>query len=326
MKKILLLVLGLLIVVGGAFWGIYQYTDIFRSSKEFAVADISSLTQIIIEKDSSKIVLTKLPQGEWRINDKGTVKPIMIQRLLQMLQLIEVKSPIPNSIKEEASDALNTGYTIIAQNGSNVVEFTIAELPHSNMGSFGIVKGKSSIYLLHIPGSNFSPASILSVETSDWHENLLLSVLPEQIVTINIDNIAQPNKSFKIYRGTDGKFHLYDVFMQKEIQNYNVDHLNFYLSLYSDLGFKRMLNMDDLELKSLVVSEPESIVSATTTIGDPVVLKFFKMPEGDDYDETGNPLKYNHDRFFIVFDKDRQVAEAAWVDYDLLLQDVNFFL
>ena len=47
---------------------------------------------------------------------------------------------------------------------------------------------------------------------------------------------------------------------------------------------------------------------------------------GDDYDAVGRPLKFDRDKLYVVYDDNNKVAIANWVDYDLLLKDVNFFL
>lgn len=326
MSKKIAWIAGFVALAVVAFLAVYYYTDIITSSKDFAVKDVKSLTRIVIEKDTSTLVLEKR-KDVWVVNGNGEVKPMMMQRLLYFLENVEVKMPLPRKVKQVAAQALDEGYTITAEaNGVVATKFTIAEFPNSNIGTIGVVDGKTKVYLLQIPGSNYSPASTLSVDPVDWHQNMLLSLMPSDIVSITVDNLAKPERSFKAFRGTNGNFHLYDIYKQQEVPDFNAEQLEFYLSLYAELGFKQLVKMNDFELRTLVLSEPEAIITLASVDGKSEVFKLYLMPIGDDYDDYGRPLKYDRDRLYVVFDGDRQVVVANWVDYDLLLRDVHFFV
>ncbi len=315
-----------IVVLGVGFVAAYLYTDIITSSKGFAVKDVNSLTRIVIEKDTSSVVLEKR-NGVWFVNGKGEVKPMMIQQLLYFLENVEVKMPLPRKVRKDAALALDEGYTITAEaDGRVATKFRVAEFPNPSIGSIGVVDGKAKIYLLQIPGSNYSPASTLSVNPAEWHQNLLLSLMPSDIVSITVDNLTKPQRSFKLFRGTDGNFHLYDIYKQQEVPDFNAEQLDFYLSLYRELGFKQLVKMDEFELRTLVLSEPEAIISIASVDGKSEVFKLYLMPVGDEYDAYGRPLKYDRDKLYVIFDGDKQVVMANWVDYDILLQDVHFFL
>jgi ribosomal protein S11 len=327
MSKKLIWIAGAVVVAVVAFLAIYYYTDAIVSSKNFAVADAKALTRIVIEKDTSTLVLEKR-KGVWVVNGKDVVKPMMIQRLLYFLENVEVKMPLPRKVRSVATKALDEeGYTITAEvDGVVATKFTIAEFPNSNIGTIGVLDGRKRMYLLQLPGSNYSPASTLSVDPADWHQNLLLSLMPSDIVSITVDNISKPQRSFKVFRGTDGSFHIYDSYNQQEVSAYSKEQLDFYLSLYGGLSFKQLLKMNDFELRTLVLSQPEAIITISSVDGKTEVFKLYLMPIGDDYDAYGRPLEYDRDRLYVVFGGDKQVVVANWVDYDILLRDVHFFV
>lgn len=326
MSKKIIWIAGIVALAVVAFLAVYYYTDIITSSKDFAVKDVKSLTRIVIEKDTSTLVLEKR-KGVWVVNGNGEVKPMMMQRLLYFLENVEVKMPLPRKVKQVAAQALDEGYTITAEtNGVVAAKFTIAEFPNSNIGTIGVVDGKTKMYLLQIPGTSYSPASTLSVDPVDWHQNMLLSLMPSDVVSITVDNLAKPERSFKLFRGTNGNFHLYNIYRQQEVSDFSAEQLEFYLSLYAELGFNQLVKMNDFELRTLVLSEPEAIITISSVDGKSEVFKLYQMPIGEDYDDYGRPLKYDRDRLYVVFDGDRQVVMANWVDYDLLLRDVHFFV
>ncbi|WP_320052770.1 hypothetical protein [uncultured Acetobacteroides sp.] len=327
MSKKIVWIASAVVMVVVSLLSVYYYTDIINSSKNFAVKDAKALTRIVIEKDTATVVLEK-HKGVWVVNGKGEVRPMMIQRLLYFLENVEVKMPLPRKVQVVAAKALDEeGYTITAEaNGVVATKFTVAEFPNSNIGTIGVLDGKTKMYLLQIPGSNYSPASTLSADPVDWHQNLLLSLMPSDIVSIMVDNMAKPQCSFKLFRGTDGNFHLYDIYKQQEVSDLSAEQIDFYLSLYGELGFKQLLKMNDFELRTLVLSEPEAMITISSVDGKTEVFKLYLMPIGDDYDAYGRPLKYDRDKLYVVFDGDKQVVVAKWVDYDILLRDVHFFV
>lgn len=326
MSKKLIWIAGAVLALVVAFAVLYYYTDLITSSKDFAVKDAKQLTRIVIERDTTTLVLEK-QNGTWIVNGKGEVRPMMIERLLYFLENVQVKMPIPHKVKKMASEALNGGYTITAEvNGEVATKFTVAEFSNSNIGTIGVMSGKTRMYLLEIPGSNYSPASTLSVDPADWHQNLLVSLMPSDIVSVTVDNMAKPERSFKLFRSTDGAFHLYDIYKQQEVQSVKKEQLDFYLSLYAELGFKQLVKMNEFDLRTLVLSEPEAMVTIASVDGKTEVLKLYLLPIGDDYDAYGRPLKYDLDKLYVIFNSDKQVVLANWVDYDILLRDVNFFV
>lgn len=326
MSKKLIIGLAAAVVLASVFTGVYYFTDIFRDSKQFAVADAGLVTKITIEKDSASVVLEK-KNGEWVVDGKGKVKPAMMQRLLFFLQNVEVKAPLPKVARKAAADALDKGFLITAEaNGTVVAEFTVAEIPNMPLGTIGQLSGKSAMYLLHIPGTNFSVASMLTVDAALWLQNLLLSLNPDDIVSITVDNVAKPERSFKIFKGNEGAFKVYDSYNQHELENVNAEQLDFYLSFYASLGFKERVKMDPIDFNTLILSEPEAMVTIHQADGKTQLLKLYLMPVGDDYDAVGRPLKFDRDKLYVVYDDNNKVAIANWVDYDLLLKDVNFFL
>lgn len=325
LKKILYFLAGAALLLLAVFY-LHRYTDLIKSSKQFAVKDVNLVTRITIEKDTASVVLEK-KQGHWVVNGRGEVKPLMIKRLLYSLQNVEVKAPIPKAIRKMAKVLLDSGYYVTVESDAEILsEFTIAEITNNNFGSIGLVEGKSTPYLLHIPGSSFSIASLITVDVQQWLQNVLVSLQPSDIVSVQVDNIAKPERSFKIYRGTDGNFHIKDLYKDHEVTGYNENQLKFYLSFYSELGYNKIEPMSDIDLKTLVLSQPEALVSISTVNGKSEMLKLFLKPIGDDYDEIGRPVRYDRDKLWVVFNNDRKVALASWIDYDLLLKDVSFFL
>jgi hypothetical protein len=326
MVKKILLGIAALMLLSLSFLYIYFYTDIVKSSKEFAVKDVASLTKITISRDTATIVLEKR-KNSWYLNGEGEVKPLMMQRLLYMLANIEIKGAVPSKVEDVAHDALDHGYTITSEaSGIVVSEIILAEFPERLAGTVGVVEGKRRCYFLGIPGNTFSPASVLTTNPLAWHQNILLSLLPSDIVSVNVDNIAKPQRSFKVFRGTDGEFHIYDTYSQREAESFDKEKLDFYLSFFGELGYDQVMNMPDFELKTLVLSEPEAIITVSSVDGKTEVFKLYLIPQGDDYDDYGRPLEYDRDLLYIVFAGDKKVVRAHWVDYDLLLRDVNFFL
>lgn len=326
MSRKTILGLAIAVVLAAIFTAVYFYTDIFKDSKQFAVPDSRLVTRITIEQDSLSVVLEKR-NGEWYVNKAGKVKPVMIKQLLFFLQNVEVQSPVPKAARKLATGALENGYRIsVEAEGSLLTEFTVAQIPNVPLGSIGQLSGKTSIYLLHIPGSNFSIASMLTADPALWLQNLLLSVTPEEIISITVDNVARPERSFKIFKGNEGDFKVYDSYNQHELENVNEEQLDFYLSFYASLGFKELVKMSTFELNTLILSEPEAMVTIHRTNGKTEQLKLYLMPVGEDYDAVGRPLKFDRDKLYVVYDNNRKVAVASWVDYDLLLKDVNFFL
>lgn len=305
----------------------YYTTDLFRDPKKFAVRESAAISRITIEKDTLSIVLEKQASGEWTVNGKSNVNPMMIRRLIYFLENVEPVAPLPREAKKLGKIAMANGFYITVESSSKILsEFTIGEIKNSNIGSLGQVEGASSIYLLQIPGSTFSLASVLSVDINDWTQNAVVALQPQDIVSIKVDNIAKPANSFKISIGTDGNFHIYDTYNEREVKGYNEDQLKFYLSFYESLGYNSIVKMSDIDRSTLILSQPEAIITVADLKGHTYKLGLYLLPIGDDYNEVGRPLKYDRDKFYLVFNNDKEVAIASWVEYDLLLKDVSFFL
>jgi hypothetical protein len=99
-----------------------------------------------------------------------------------------------------------------------------------------------------------------------------------------------------------------------------------YLSYWREVNFERYATTLAREDAEAIAMNPAYLLTIEGKDGSIRTLKLFYMPLGDALDAFGRPTKVDLNRCYLQQDDDPHLAIALWVDFDLLIKDVNFFL
>ena len=300
-------------------------TSCKRTDKNFSLDFIDSLSSIELSQDSLTVVLTKNGNG-WTVNNTFDAGFEQIDMLLYIVNTQHIASQIPDEQATGASNILaNEGITIRAFEGKKaVLDITVAT--SDSLGYFGRSEDNKELYRLSLPDIVDNPFGFLSANPSFWKHNAIITALPSEIDMVTIDNLEDPEKSFRITRDSDGSLSLFDVYNGEDVANINQEKLNTYLSYFTGLAYEQILQIDPTEHQAILLSDSPYKLTIGINGSELLALQLFYITEDENLDAFGNALKYDPNQLYLSINDGRDIALAKWVNFDLLLRDLAYFV
>lgn len=296
-----------------------------RTDKNFSLDYIDNITSIELSQDSLATNLVKTNDG-WTVNDSYKAGEEQLDMLLYIINTQYITSEILQGQYAYASDILvKDGIRIkVFDKKKIVLDITVAA--SDSLGYFGRSENNKQLYRLSLPDIIDNPFDFLSAAPSYWKHNVIVSVLPSEIAEVAIENMEDPEKSFQINRHEDGSLSLLDIYHNQEVANISYEKLNTYLSYFTGLSYEQLLDLEPNEQKAIMLSDSPYRILITTKDGQRMNLQLFYITDNENLDPYGNALKYNPNQFYLSLNDGRDIALAKWVNFDLLLRDLTYFV
>lgn len=295
------------------------------SNKEFAIADTSEITSIIISNDSLQINLSKTPKG-WVLNDYYSTRYDAIKAILNVVSHINTGVPIPKAVKDSLSEELDLkGIKVVIKKGDKEIKsYSLQSTRTLNLGSYGRLYGTRMMFTLQIPGYKGDISSLFELDADYWKSNRLIIAEINQMVQIEVEIPNNPEKSFSLSIDKNG-IHLKATYFDQEVKNFDPDIVENFIYGLSNLSFEKLLNESSEERAAIILSQPDQIFTITLANGNKLVLKTYPIPVDEYRDEFGRTVKFDLNRLYISFKNDEIIAIASYTVFDPVLKDLASF-
>lgn len=343
-NRIIVIVVVVLVIVSMAIVLSYSSGTYSNKIKNFAVEDTARVTKIFLaNKHDQTILLQRVSDGTWSVNEKYEANPYVINMFLETIQRIRVKHPVP----QKSSDF------IFKRMSANAVKCEIYEKQYridflglqlfprevmtrcyyvgdptqDNMGTFMLMDGAETLFVVSLPGFRGFVSSRYRIPEKDWRSRRLISCNASDIQSVSLEYTKEPEHSFSINIDDLGKIHF-----QTPDPNFNekvVDTLKImnFLNSFKNINFEGILtyDMDSLRMDSIIRSEPFKILRFKPKNGEMLVLKMYPriLPSSLIDDATGLP-EASLDHFYIYDEKELFLAQ--YFVFDKILRKREYFL
>jgi hypothetical protein len=292
------------------------------SDSNFAVKNMESITRIELSDTNNCIILSATEKGEWMVSS-FRANMANIRNLQKILSDIETEYPLPK-IYDSVYDnkkITDEGILIKAFRGKNLVKsYSLLVTGEPDAEAVGLATGKRQAYVLTLPGQDIDFSDYISTESAFWENNILFSCNPGEIKYVKVENMENPDNSFSIK--TDDSISLFDA--DGGNIRANRSKTERYLSYFNNISFVGNLNMTDDEKQKTVSAELLYILNIESDT-DSITCYVYPISDNN-LDDYGNPLVYDRDFFNLVVPQKKLFAKAAWLRFDILLEDLNYFL
>jgi hypothetical protein len=286
----------------------------------FAVRDIESINRIELCDSDHHTILSKTANDEWfvasfRANSRK------IQNLKTILSDIEVRYPLPEMFDSVYSrqTIINEGIQLILFEGKRTVKsYHLLFTDDERAKIIALISGRQKPYVVELPGIDIDFGDYIVTETAFWEDNVLFSYNLGQIRYLRIDNRIDPDNSFSI-RITDS-ISIFDC--NGNGVTFDRSRADTYLSYFSNISFDRNLDIDSDEQQTISSIAPLYVMTIHSTIDS--LTCYISPIHVDSFDDYGNPLTYDRDSFYLIVPQKNLFAIARWLDFDILLEDLNF--
>ncbi|MDP1725373.1 MAG: hypothetical protein Q8M15_01215 [Bacteroidota bacterium] len=333
MNRNTLLLFFAVIILAAGYWLISKkpWNTAPKMADEFAVKDTASVSKIFMaNKNGIKILLERQSDNTWRVNNKDIVDEIKIKLLLGTLHDMQIQHPIQASMRTTAIGMLaSTGIKTEIYAGEKCIKtiYVGGETPERT-GTFMVLEGSEDVYSIHIPGfvGYLTPRFILN--EIKWITKFVFNEDHNTIVNLKVHYPSKPRASFvynqDIFKSTGSLKNNEGNLVRADTQM-----VKFYLSGYKNLyveGYYDDFVFLPNERDSLHKRTPFCEIELSNQSGQTQYLTVYDKPLGErsrqQFDEKGNLLKIDPEKYFAVVNKRKNIASIQEYNFGRLFKEL----
>lgn len=310
MKKTYLYLIILLLLTATAYFLLNKDSGtIPESEKEFAVKDIENISKILLAgKDERKIVLEKTAYG-WSVNNEYLARQDGIDNLLKTIRDVRADYPVPKNQKNSVVKQLATSATkveIYDTKLKRIKTYYVGDATNQYKGTYMILEDAENPFVTSIPGFQGFLSTRYFLDLEEWKDRIIFRYQPEHIKNISIEYPQNPTSGFTLCVITPDTFSISKSEKPNETIKYNTEKVKLFISFFQRAGAEAYNNANSLK-DSILQTTPFCIISVQDTTDYVNEIKFYHKPldkrTKQQFDEQGNPMPYDMDRYFASVNK-----------------------
>jgi len=344
MKKNQRILLGIILIVllGFAIW-VSKYkgktSTLNEEAKNFKVEDTASITKIILsDKQGNTIKLERTKSG-WKVNDKYSARSDAIQTLLYTIRMVDVKYPVPKSMRAGVLRTMAGFATQVKIYSGNklIKQYYVGHNTQDHEGTFMLLtnikedKNYDEPFICHIPGFRGFLTVRYFTNLEEWRSKLVINVTPPELNFVEYRNFEKPDSSFKINIIDNNNFEVFNGMGQKiSAKPIKVKQ---YLAYLQNLNANALLTHTEKHIvDSLLTIKP--FAELRLSYKNPSHVKaysfYYKPSTPEINSKYGKDYKYDPDHLYIRYPSlDTDEIETALIQYYVfgkLFQNYSYFL
>lgn len=212
---------------------------------EFAVKNPEKIKRITFKSNRGIVKLEKAGD-KWMLNGTEEARMEAVKAILKTLTNIEVKSPVSqNSFTEIISEKeievveVNVSGSILPLKKYFV--YKVSSNPYGNIITEG---GKNNPFIMHLPGYGGDISIFYTTQINYWKPHIIFQYNINDIFSIELENVKEPQNSFKIYRNESGGYVLESLDTKEKVKDVEPERITRYLSYFRRIRFEKFLDPD----------------------------------------------------------------------------------
>ena len=333
MKKNTLIAIAIAILSGIA---VYVYQNQNNSSlkienSDFAIKDTAAITKVFLaDKQGNTVTLQRTDYNKWLVNEKYPARPDVIENLLEVINRVTVKTPVPKAAFETVVKRIagrSTKVEIYLNNEVNPTKtYYVGGSDKDHSGTYMLLENSTVPFLIHMEGFKgvLSPRYVTNENV--WRSTKIFDYEPGEIASIELQNIQNPALSFVITDNGDNTHSLFRNNINTNPLPYDTVVLRQYLALFRKVHFEGFEEVKSQQfIDSVKSSQPFYQLTVADKMGKIKTVKAYLKPaKPDALGSDGEPLTKDMDRFYAVINGNEFVVAQYYV-FDPIFKDIIAF-
>jgi hypothetical protein len=338
-KNSTLLIITFLIVALAAYF-IYKRKDstIDNTKISFAVFDPSQIKKIVITEPDKKVAsLVKSESGDWMINERYKCRNDNMKSLLQAIEKVRIKYPVPNAaVNNVLKDIATIGIKVeIFNNENELIKAYYLGRETADMGGNNALlintdtkEPYEAPIVIEIPGFNGYVSPRFFANEYAWRDVDVFKSQINELKKIEVKYNAHLDSSFIIENLGNNLFDLKKWNGEKVLQ-FDSTALKRYLIYYRQAAvFAFIPEKNDRfpRMDSIAKSTPFAEVSITTTNKPIQRFEFFRQPVlAKEFATTDTSRRYDPESVLMRLNEPKEFAVAQYTNIGKWLQTWAYF-
>lgn len=287
--------------------------------QDITVTDTGRIEYFRIASSAGEVFLSRHAEG-WQVNGKPA-KQEALRGLFVLVTRLEAGAPVSSSREESILRGLSeesTSVTIGMESGGEKSYRVYFDLAGNS--SYIMPEGSSTAYSANVRGFRQTDLeSLFRTDPAFWRDNVFVSLVPSEIITISLLHQAEPESSFHLARDENGDYSIARGIIPREWVPVDTERTEQYLGYFYDVRFESFLDWRSDTL--IFMDEPAQILNLATAGGTRYGMELFPVfrPDG-----SGGLLKDLNRLYARIIQGDEWVV-LKYVQIDPVLKDFKYF-
>ncbi len=204
---------------------------------KYALEDTTGITKLVLGEQT--LTQSTANSSQWLMNNEFVVDEEMIASLWAIMQRIEVKKPVSESIKDDVINSfLLNGINVEVFKGQNQIR-NYKVCTHEGE-TYAMLAESTSPYSIYIPGYYLQIRDIFDIRPYEWQDRTLLATTPNTFRSLSVSYPQNQEASFTIE--FTGK-----TFKMKELAEADTNRIYDYLPYFSQVMGEQYVKNDNLQ-------------------------------------------------------------------------------
>lgn len=317
MKKTVLYIVLLALLGYAVYYFVFSEHDAFGADEAgFTVKDTASIGKIFMADKKGRTILLERKQGGWFVNNQypSLVSPVNV--LLATMHNQVAMHPVPATAHNTIVKMLaGSGVKVEVYNneGDKLKVFYVAGQAPDNEGSYMLMEGATTPYVVQIPGFEGYISSRYSTALSDWRDRIVFNVPAANLVSVSIQYDEEPLNSFVFKTDKEGKHSLEADPALGNGKALNSRRAEVYSKYFENIYCEGFINGAQ-KLDSLIAStKRRCVMEVTSNQGNKQRVDVYWMPLNKRSKNMLTPFpgideNYDADRFYAVMNNNKDTA------------------
>lgn len=297
--------------------------DNTEESYNFSVEDTAAISRIeISSKEPDEVKLTR-DGNRWLVNDKYPARQDAVEVLLETFYGLRLRYiPQDNAVDNILSRMASYGKEVKVYQGDELVQHFIVGTDNlDQLGTYMLKKDGEQPYAMDIPGFNGFLSSRFFTREDLWRDRTIFGTDNLNIRELTMEYGVVPQEGFRITQDENSSLAVFDD-SGLPVDPFNAQHTRFYLGSIRTLKFEgAIIPTDEVWPKrdSVLNSLPVFELAVTDHENRTTTLKAFHVPaDPDTYEDSGELMRWNPDRFYAFINDERFVLIQAYAFGNIL--------
>lgn len=297
---------------------------------DFSIEDTAAVTKIIIATREPDSVVLERVDGGWMVNGEHRARPDAVDVLLETFHNIELRNFPAETAKQTVLRRMaGYGKFVKVYKGDELVhDFIVGTDQNDMLGTYMMKRDGTQPYAMHIPSFNGYLSSRFFVREDLWRNRIIFGWDDKDIQTVTMNYELIPQEGFRIEQTEEGALSVFDA-NDNPIEPYASQHTRYYLGSLRTLKFEGAIIEGEkayAKMDSITSSIPVFELNAKKFDGEEIKLSAYHIrAEPDTYDDLGNLMLWDPDRFYAYLSDGRFVVIQTYA-FENILKTKEYFI
>lgn len=292
-----------------------------RHASDISLQDTTGIDKVVITHQSDTMLLNKKGNA-WVTGDNMLVRQSAIDALLTIMKNIDIQSPVTGDHRKPMVDSLikNGNKVVFFRNKKAIKGIYVMDSLLNSKTTMMLKEGQRQPFFMYFPGQTTPLAPFFNLSPAYWRDNVILSIEPRKIKSVYLENIRNPELSFRISRNTEGNYRLFLPAENRDIESDRLaaDRIDMFLSYFKNVRYEDILDTNNpATADSLRISTPAYRFEITSANADVHAFSIYPIVR------ENAPDPY---RTLVLFNSKEEVAVARYLEIDPMLEEPSFFI